>query len=798
MQVQNFPFKLSPFQETAINSLIDGKHVLITAHTGSGKTLPAEFAIKYFVEKGKKVIYTAPIKALSNQKYYEFQKKFPTISFGILTGDIKFNPEADVLIMTTEILKNTLYLKNNGEKDGLEFDIDIRTELGCVVFDEVHYINDPSRGKVWEETIMLLPEHIQMLMLSATIDKPERFAKWIETIKNNTKEVIIAGTNERVVPLVHYMWFNTKQKPVQDKMFISMINNRANKMCVIKDSNTNFNTELYLDICKIKKYLKQEKQLVQNAYVLNNLVEHLKRNGMLPAICFVFSRKMVEKYASLIEKSMVSEDDYKFQENIDKECFGILNKLPNYKEYLELPEYQFVLGLLRKGIAIHHSGVAPILREMVEILFGKGYIKLLFATETFAVGINMPTKTVIFTDFTKYDGNDNRILRSPEYTQMAGRAGRRGLDTIGHVVHLVNMFDIPEMREYMDMMNGKPQLFVSKFKISYNLLLNILSNTTDINLIKNHVEKSMMNLDIVESIANTKQEIAQQQEEIDALIKTIPECKEMTEYEELQKQIQMVKPKKRKQIQERINEIEKQKPLVIKYYETREEIILKQSNIDKDRRYLENTESYLMTVITNTITVMQKEGFLKNDNTLTLRGQCALKIQEVNSFVMSDLLFSSNNFKNIDSCEIVSLLTCFTTLTIPEKCKCYTIEGVSYNLERIIKEIEPLYNKYYDAELHYDLDTGSEWDINYDLIKVIQEWYHADDEITCKSILQMLQIEKEIFLGEFVKTLLKVTNIVNELVKVSELLCDVELQNKLKTCNEKIMKYVVTNQSLYI
>lgn len=793
-----YNFKLSPFQETAINSLKNDKHVLITAHTGSGKTLPAEFAIKYFVEKGKKVIYTAPIKALSNQKYYEFQKKFPTISFGILTGDIKFNPEADVLIMTTEILKNTLYLKNNGEKDGLEFDIDIRTELGCVVFDEVHYINDPSRGKVWEETIMLLPEHIQMLMLSATIDKPERFAKWIETIKNNTKEVIIAGTNERVVPLVHYMWFNTKQKPVQDKMFISMINNRANKMCVIKDSNTNFNTELYLDICKIKKYLKQEKQLVQNAYVLNNLVEHLKRNGMLPAICFVFSRKMVEKYASLIEKSMVSEDDYKFQENIDKECFGILNKLPNYKEYLELPEYQFVLGLLRKGIAIHHSGVAPILREMVEILFGKGYIKLLFATETFAVGINMPTKTVIFTDFTKYDGNDNRILRSPEYTQMAGRAGRRGLDTIGHVVHLVNMFDIPEMREYMDMMNGKPQLFVSKFKISYNLLLNILSNTTDINQIKNHVEKSMMNLDIVESIANTKQEIAQQQEEIDALIKTIPECKEMTEYEELQKQIQTVKPKKRKQIQERINEIEKQKPLVIKYYETRGEINLKQSNIDKDIRYLENTESYLMTVITNTITVMQKEGFLKNDNTLTLRGQCALKIQEVNSFVMSDLLFSSNNFKNIDSCEIVSLLTCFTTLTIPEKCKCYTIEGVSYNLERIIKEIEPLYNKYYDAELHYDLDTGSEWDINYDLIKVIQEWYHADDEITCKSILQMLQIEKEIFLGEFVKTLLKVTNIVNELVKVSELLCDVELQNKLKTCNEKIMKYVVTNQSLYI
>ena len=212
---------------------------------------------------------------------------------------------------------------------------------------------------------------------------------------------------------------------------------------------------------------------------------------------------MVEKYASLIEKSVVSDDDCKFQESIDNECFNILKKLPNYQEYLQLPEYQFVLGLLRKGIAIHHSGVAPILREMVELLFSKGYIKLLFATETFAVGINMPTKTVIFTDFTKYDGSDNRILRSPEYTQMAGRAGRRGLDTIGHVIHLTNMFEIPEMREYMDMMNGKPQLFVSRFKISYNLLLNILSNTQDITEIKNHVEKSMMNLDITDAKNST-------------------------------------------------------------------------------------------------------------------------------------------------------------------------------------------------------------------------------------------------------------------------------------------------------
>ena len=207
-----YNFELSDFQKTAIKAIEEGDHVLITAHTGSGKTLPAEHAIQYFAQKGKKVIYTAPIKALSNQKYNEFQIKFPNISFGILTGDIKFNPEADVLIMTTEILKNTLYLKRLKQVEDLDFEMDFENDLGCVVFDEVHYINDRDRGKVWEETIILLPPQIQMLMLSATIDKPENFANWIETTKkteNYQKKVILTGTHQRVVPLVHYVYAAT-------------------------------------------------------------------------------------------------------------------------------------------------------------------------------------------------------------------------------------------------------------------------------------------------------------------------------------------------------------------------------------------------------------------------------------------------------------------------------------------------------------------------------------------------------------------------------------------------------------
>ena len=216
---EKFPFPLSDFQKYAIKAIVEGEHILVTAHTGSGKTLPAEFAIEHLVAQGKKVIYTSPIKALSNQKFYEFTKKFPHISFGILTGDIKFNPEADVLIMTTEILRNTLLQKtidttNDTNNVPLQFEMDFQNELAAVVFDEIHYINDLDRGKVWEETIMLLPPHIQFVMLSATIDKSEVFAQWIEDVKTTDlikKTVYLAPTTHRVVPLKHYFYTTMPQ-----------------------------------------------------------------------------------------------------------------------------------------------------------------------------------------------------------------------------------------------------------------------------------------------------------------------------------------------------------------------------------------------------------------------------------------------------------------------------------------------------------------------------------------------------------------------------------------------------------
>ena len=448
---EKYSFPLSSFQKYALEAIVEGHHILVTAHTGSGKTLPAEFAIEHFVAKGKKVIYTSPIKALSNQKYYEFREKFPSISFGILTGDIKSNPEADVLIMTTEILQNTLYKKKHKATqmlaaDGSQtnfaslamFDMDIDTELGAVVFDEVHYINDQDRGKVWEETIMMLPLHIQMVMLSATLDAPEKFALWCETrgLRNKVEEsesktVYLTTTYERVVPLTHYSFITTTQgvfKAIKDKELEKQIREITNKPFVIQTAKGVFDEVHYHKMNKMLKLFESKNVFTKRSHVINQVCKYMVENEMLPAICFVLSRKQLEICAKEVTVPLL-EFDSKVGYIARRECEQIIRRLPNYEEYLQLPEYNELVALLEKGIAIHHAGIMPVLREMVELLFAKGFVKLLFATETFAVGINMPTKTVVFTDINKFDGNGMRILHSHEFTQMAGRAGRRGIDT---------------------------------------------------------------------------------------------------------------------------------------------------------------------------------------------------------------------------------------------------------------------------------------------------------------------------------------------------------------------------------
>ena len=806
-----YPFPLSSFQKFAIESIVEGNHILITAHTGSGKTLPAEFAIEYFASKGKKVIYTSPIKALSNQKFYEFTQKFPHISFGILTGDIKTNPEANVLIMTTEILMNTLYAKNRKDiktNSLTMFEMDFNDELACVIFDEIHYINDIDRGKVWEETIMMLPQHIQMVMLSATLDSPEKFALWCETrgqtCDKPLKQVYLTTTYERVVPLTHYSFITCTQglfKILKDKQLEMEIMKTTNTLHIIQDARGNFNEINYQRIHKILKTFQDKNHYVKRQHVLNSVAKHMVMNNMLPAICFVLSRKALEQCAKEITTTLL-EDDSKVPYIVRKECEQIIRKLPNYQEYLNLPEYLSMVSLFEKGIAIHHAGIIPILREMVELLFAKGYIKLLFATETFAVGINMPTKTVLFTDLNKFDGSGMRPFYSHEYTQMAGRAGRRGIDTIGYVIHLTNLFKSINQPIIKPMMKGTPQVLVSKFKISYNLLLNLIDiGETDYT---KYAKRSMVQGDIEQTTKGYYDSISKLQNEMNNLSLVLENCKTpietVTDYITLNQNKHVNVNKKRKEIERNIQKIKDTYKNIDKDVDIVSKYNSKQDELNQLNENVVSSEKTIDTNVFKVIQLLETNNFIQLDNekyVLTIKGCIATHIREIHCLIFAELIEQKILHKFLAK-ELVGILSCFTNISVQEEKRNYLPVSNYVNVKECVENIYNMYQQQSNIEFKNMIQTGIDYSMHFDLIDYIIKWCECENDVDCKLILQQISIEKDIFLGEFVKAILKINNITAEMEKIAELLGDIEFLSILKQVPELTLKFVATTQSLYV
>ena len=801
----SWDFPLSDFQKYAIQGIVEGNHVLITAHTGSGKTLPAEYAIEYFVRQGKKLIYTTPIKALSNQKFNEFTRKFPHISFGILTGDIKFNPDADVLIMTTEILKNTLYHRYRVKDQPtvpIQFEMDIENDLGCVVFDEVHYINDADRGGVWEESIITLPTHIQMLMLSATIDRANEFAGWIETQKQGGKKVILASTNHRVVPLTHYSFVAFNQWRGRGQEIEQLLQDVAHKPIELYSSNGVFNEQNYYKIRKALSFHANNKMFVKKGHVLNSVLRYLRDNNMLPAITFIFSRKQVEQCAKEVHISLYEEDS-DIPLKIEKECKESLRHLSNYQEYLYLPETTFILGLLQKGIAIHHAGMIPVLREMVEILFAKGYIKVLFATETFAVGINMPARSVIFTGLSKFNGDTMRLLHSHEYTQMAGRAGRRGIDKIGHVIHLNNLYELPTLSEYTHMLNGQPQKLISKFKISYTLLLNLIMNGAKD--MSKFISQSMISEEIGSEAAvigsdvvRLKEAIIGHEESLQYLKTPIPV---LYDYKDLLEKRSSSSNKQRRRLSLQVFEMEEKYHNIMKDYEKLQKIEELKTEMEEEARTLDHTLHYIdnqinsvMNILCTNLFASQHKDYFK----ICSNGIIAAHVQEIHCLVFVDMYRFTDTFTIFTPIQLVGLFSCCTSISIKEEYRAYDIHSQDQFLETQIRKMKELYEQYMDHETNYNANTGSDYNIHFELIDDLMNWCLCENEEECKELLYNIGNEKQLFMGEFIKALLKVNNIASELERVCEVIGDYELKHKLQQIPEITMKYIVTNQSLYV
>ena len=811
---KKFPFELSNFQKWAIYSIVNGNDTMVCAPTGSGKTLPAEFAIKYFTDKGKKVIYTSPIKALSNEKFYNFQKKFPDISFGLLTGDNKFNPDAQVIIATTEILLNTLHKQKcieneilNKDQLNLDFDMDVSKEVGMVVFDEIHYINDPDRGHVWEKSIMFLSKNVPYLGLSATINKPEKLCEWNENQVFGAKrsEMYLCISNYRNVPLFHYAFMALPQSQLNtiSNSHKDLFDKMTNKPLLLKEQDKPFMERNYYNMRKLLKYNYENKIQPNNTFVFNQMVEYLKTNNLLPALTFIFSRKQCYVWAQKIQRSLF-EDNSTIPSTIEQTAKKILiSKLDNWREYANLPEFQNIIKLLKKGIAVHHSGVTPIFREMIELLYNDGLIRLLIATETFAVGINMGIRSVVFTGLTKFDGRGFRFLHSHEYGQAAGRAGRRGKDTKGYIFHLNNLFDLrdnnPSFDEYTKMLSCTPQTLTSKLSIDFNLMISLLYTGNDEfeafmknSMLSNEVGQQELSLE--KQINDLEQKYKQKEDGFD-FIKT--NKANLVRYYELEDKIKFANKKKKKQFQKEMIEISGDKAFQ-KDYSYFKEYLAVFNDLKKLKQSKENTKNYFGNEISLHLDILKNEKYINDDLTLTNKGKISANIHEIHSQAMSDII-DEGILDVLSPEEIVAVMSIFTPIRLSDEDKYVTVDYINCNSNIIqtVKKVKHSLDYWYDIETKYQTSFSQEYDIQYDMCEFMFQWCVAENEDQCIKIYNNAK-QFNVYIGEFVKAILKIKNICKELEQACQIKENTGLLNKLSKIPELILKSIVTNQSLYL
>jgi superfamily II RNA helicase len=804
-----YSYGLHDFQKWSIDATINGHHVLACAPTGSGKSLCAEFAIDFFWKKGKKSIYCSPIKSLSNQKYYDFQRKFPEISIGLVTGDIKINITADVLIMTTEILLSTIL---NGQETN---------DLGCVIFDEIHMIGDKDRGHVWENSILQMPDHIQIIGLSATLDNPEKFANWIETKGQNAKgqnastssflstsslnQVYLTKKLVRPVPLTHYSFITVNSgifKAIKDKSVHQEINSLINKPFVIQDDKGTFNEQTFLKMNKMLTLFDKNEIRVKRAHVLTQVSKFLVENEMLPALCFVFSIKKLEKCAEELNYPLL-EFDSKVPYTVERECEQIIRKLPNYKEYLLLPEYIKLVALLQKGIGIHHSKMIPVLREIVELLFARGLIKMLFCTTSVAIGLNLPVKTSIFTDIYKHNGNEVCILEGHEYVQAAGRAGRLGIDPVGSVIHLNNLFSRVDITSYKKMLRGAPQKLVSNFKVSYNLLLNSIDKELEETAL---VKRSMIQYEIGGQLAQIKGDIDRVSQDISKIQGSLRKVSDhvLEEYVSLKAKLPTLVNKKRKEAERALGKLEDEYKTIVKDAESFCRYRGKNNELLNLTKEAQNVEQYLDSSVLSVLKMLETDGFItlekEKENVkyhLLLKGRAASHFREVPCLLFTNLVLN-DRFHLFSTVELVGFLSCFTNIKVSDDKKCLIPASENKKVKQLIQETYESTLILSDWEIKNGCNTGTDYSMIFEITDYIMLWSCCESEQECRLLLLEMSADKDIFLGEFVKAILKIVAITVEIAAVAELIGDMKLLEKCRQVPLTLHKFVATNQSLYV
>ncbi|KAG0750229.1 hypothetical protein G6F57_002286 [Rhizopus arrhizus] len=507
-----YPFTLDPFQRVAVSSIERNESVLVSAHTSAGKTVVAEYAIAQCLKNKQRVIYTSPIKALSNQKYREFTEEFGDV--GLMTGDVTINPQASCLVMTTEILRSMLYRGS-----------EVIREVAWVVYDEIHYMRDSERGVVWEESIILLPDVVRYVFLSATIPNAMEFAEWICKIHQQPCHIVY--TDFRPTPLQHYLFpaGGDGIHLVVDEKSRFREDSFQKAIAALSDGKGDDPSGTRARGKKGKTY--KGGNANDGPADIYRIIKMVMMKNYHPVIVFSFSKKECEANALLMSKL-----DFNDENERDMVSQVFTNAISGLNEDdRQLPQIQQLLPLLRRGIGVHHGGLLPIMKETIEVLFQEGLLKVLFATETFSIGLNMPAKTVVFTSVRKYDGKGTRWVTSGEYIQMSGRAGRRGLDERGVVIMMIDEKMEPAVAK--GMVKGESDRMNSAFHLSYNMILNLL-RVEGVSP-EYMLEKCFYTFQSDSNIPQFEKQLKQLEEEKNSII--IKDEEEISGYYELRKQI---------------------------------------------------------------------------------------------------------------------------------------------------------------------------------------------------------------------------------------------------------------------
>jgi len=756
-----FDFKCDPFQILAFNAIENNNHILVTAPTSSGKTLCAEYAIAYHKKYNHRIIYTSPIKSLSNEKYKDFKESKPDLSIGLLTGDNKINPDADLLIVTAEILRNALY-----QPDKIYIENQTKTllqDVKCVIMDEVHFINDFDRGKIWEETIILLDDSIQLILLSATINKSHEFANWIGSIKKSKVSLIPA--NKRIIPLEHYFYLD-------------------NSLHKILDNQDIFDEKTYFESKKIYDKIKKEIKYKIDYQEINKLIKFLDNKNLLQAIFFSFSRKKCEEFASQIQGSLIDVED-------QREVLRVFDyhMRPYIKIYETTPQYNSIRNLLQKGVCYHHSGLIPIFKEIIEIIFKLGLVKVLFATETFAVGVNMPTRTIVFTELVKTTNTGKRFLNTAEYKQMSGRAGRRGKDIKGTVI-ILPIYDFSDLLDLKNVMVKTMPHIDSKFTIDYEYCLKTLNN----NLTFNIYNKSLLQTEYYNTLNNYKNDLIKHNNILDThefnnYLDKIEDCIKLDKL--LNNNIFNVNIKlsqrDKKQVQQLKNNVSQNiLDLYLNYKKKQEEIINLNNNI-------KNIENFIITTtnIYYNILLEHKYVIFSDKYELTAKGICASMINECNGIIVTELIFNGL-LDNLNTNEIISIMSIF--LNPPRTNEDNTYK--SYNLNKEFNEIKKYIDKFTkEEEINNIITTTEYWNIDNSYIDIVMMWLNNTSK---NDILIFLYDNMGEYEGSFVRNMLKLNNIINNVINIALLINNLSLNNKLKNASSLILKDIVNVNSLYL